>query len=238
MSDVNETHGEIVKFLQSGGSYASALEWLVKDEDRRKHVARIKDTVAMRKGVLREALASSDPEVLVPLQAKMQEYVDAVAKVEMDEPRKLTDGEAFALMREFVDRREIDEFLSTRRDAIKDIVFTAIDFELQEKGLDPEVTGGELAVPELGKVFKKEGCRRGEPALDEKKLRKLLGPRVEKVYRTETVPAHTVEVLDEQELMRLAQEDPEVMEIIRSSLTPGKPSSPRFVVRDLKEEER
>lgn len=237
MSDSGEVHQEIVKFLQSGGSYVSALEWLVKDEDRRKHVARIKDTVATRKQKLREAMASSDPEVLVPLQEKMQDYVDAVAKVEMGEPRHLTEDEARDLMREYIDRREIDEFLTTRREAMKDIVFTAIDFDLQEKGMDPETTGGEIAVPELGKVFRKEGAGRGEPSLDEKKLRKLLGPRIEKVYRSELIPAQTVEVLDEQALMELAQDDPTVMEAIRESLVPGKPKSARFVVRDIKEED-
>lgn len=233
-----QSRDALVALIEGGSTASQALKAFIRAEDEKKRPARIKNTIATRKAALKKAVADLDMERLGALGRKMSGYIDKISTPDVVEPRPLTPLEAFNLMEEYADLREISEFLVVRRETMKDLVFGAIDAENSAKGLDPEVTNGEIPVPGLGKSFRKEGAGRTDPDLDEKKLMKVLDPEdVAKVFREEVVPATTITVLDEERLLRLAQEKPEVMEKIRDALVPGKPKSPRFVVRDLAEEE-
>jgi len=232
-----QSRDAMLALIAGGATPTQALSAFLRAEDEKRRPARIKNTVATRKAALKKAVAELDMERLGVLGRRMASYIDKVCTPDIVEPRMLTELEAFSLMEEYIDQREIAEFLTTRRETMKELVFGAIDAENTAKGFDPEITNGEIPVPGLGKVFRKEGAGRSEPDFDEKKLRKLLGDRADRVYREEIIPEQRTEVLDEEALLRLAQEDPSVMEVIRESLIPGKPKNPRFVVRDLSEEE-
>lgn len=87
-------------------------------------------------------------------------------------------------------------------------------------------------MPELGKVFKREGCGYKPAQIDQKALKALLGDDADKVFVEEVIPAKTVTKLDEEALGKLIMDKPEVLEKVRQALIPGELKSPRFVIRD------
>lgn len=216
------------------GDYTKALGTILRQADAvvaEKSVGKNKE---QRKAALAKAVRNYDVETLAPLQELMQNYIDKMARIELEEPRELTVQERRELMAEHEAMKPIAELLDARRDAMKEISFASIDAALAAEGVeDPATTSGKLVVAELGKKFCKEGAGYKDPSLDHKKLLKLLGEDAKKVVKVEHVPATTVTTFSEEMLMKLAQEKPEVMELIRQSLIPGAPKTPRFTVRPL-----
>lgn len=230
MSDL-VTREQLVAAIAGGASYAQIVEKVKNDPQATEEKKR--SNLATRKAALVEAVAKSDRKVLARLRAGMRRYVSGMADVEMTEPRVLTPTEAQDLMTEYLSRKEIDEFLASRKDTIRDLVFAAIDEELRAKGVDePESTNGSIYVPELDKRFCKEGAGYKPPTLDLKRLKALLGDDAQSVFVEKVVPATTVEELDEDALGRLIMDKPEVLERVRESLNPGQLKSARFTVRD------
>ncbi|QGJ94924.1 hypothetical protein SEA_REDWATTLEHOG_64 [Gordonia phage RedWattleHog] len=225
------TREQLRTALEGGASYAEIVKTVTADAAAVEPKKR--SNLAKRKAAFVEAVAKSDRKVLARLRRGMKAYVSSMADVEMTEPRELTHDEAVALMTEAVTRTEIDEFLESRKDTIKSLVFASIEESLRAKGVeDPEAHGGSLYVPELGKVFKKEGAGFKPAQLDQKALRSLLGDDADKVFVQETIPAKTVTVLDEEALGKLIMDKPEVLETVRQALLPGELKSARFVIRD------
>ena len=225
------TQQQLKSALEGGASYADIVKTVTADAAAVE--PKKKSNLAKRKAAFVEAVAKSDRKVLARLRKGMREYVSAMADVEMTEPRELTRDEASALMREIVTRTEIDEFLESRKDTIKSLVFASIEEALRMKGVEePEAHSGALYVPELGKVFKKEGAGYKPAQIDQKALKALLGDDAAKVFREETIPAKTVTVLDEESLGKLIMDKPEVLETVRQALIPGELKSARFVIRD------
>lgn len=216
------------------GDYARALGTILREADIAVADKVVGKNKAQRKAALAKAVANYDVETLAPLQELMQNYVDNIARIELTEARELTVEEKRLLMTEHESLKPIQEFLESRRDDIREMAFAGIDAELAAGGVEnPATTSGKLVVAELGKKFCKEGAGYKDPSLDHKKLLKLLGDDAKKVVKVEHVPATTVTTFSEEKLMELAQEKPEVMELIRQALIPGAPKSPRFQVRPL-----
>lgn len=228
------TTGGLLQAAASGKGYIEMLKKVLKDADGQiEPEKKGRSTIASRKAALQAAAVELDPEVMVPLQDDMQNYVDRMAAVEMVEPRTLTPAESANLMSEYLKYQPISEFLAARREYIRTTVLTSIDQSAAEKGLDPTDTNGRIDVPELGKSFRKERAGYKEPDLNQKKLAELLGEDADKVFVEEIVPATTKVVFSEEALMKLAQEKPEVMEKIRLALIPGAAKSAAFSVRDI-----
>lgn len=196
-----------------------------------------KTTIDSRKSEWKEAVESLDVDRLLEVQQEMDSFIDKVrvlSKKDSDEI-ELSKAEAKDLMTEHLSNKHITEFLEARQAMVKEMVFQVIDERLRKEGVEnPSVVNGEIQVPELGKVFRKEGAGLKPPSLDMAKLRELLGDRVEEVTVRKTIPEHVVEEVDEDLLVELAQKDESIMEAIQEAAVPGKPKSARFVVRDLK----
>lgn len=214
--------------------YAKQFDDLVRHADEAVAETQRARTIAQRKQAWLDAVATFDVEKLVELQGKMQGYVDKMVRIESAEPRALTAEEVVALGAEYVDYLDIAEFLAVRKDTIRDYVYAHLDETVGED------RSGEIPVPEVGKVFKREGCGRTTPGVDVDRLRELLGADYEQCLEVtevpeQVIPAHTEVAFSEEKLMALAARKPEVLEALRQSLIPGQRKTPRFVVRPYKE---
>lgn len=237
-----EKQSNLSKFLDSKDA-KKALEGLLGALDREVAQKTVRSNLETRKKDWQKAIEKFDVEKLFELQETMENYVDEIAVRELsDTPAVLNDGEKYGLMKEHVNLTTIKEVLDARRDFIKTAVFQSLTQENIEKGVeDPENQNGKIEVPELKKVFCREGTGRSNPSINEEKLEDLLGKEVwEKVIdRVEVpevvIPAHVETNLNVDKLMEAATENPELLEKLRESLVPGKYKSPKFVVRDLKD---
>lgn len=228
------TNEELTALIASGATYAQVLQRVLENEDRRTAFPRQRSSLAARKAAFAKAVTNNDTTVLQAIRRRMKKYIGRIAHVQMDEPRVLTPVEAFELMGEHIDLVSIQEFLASRKDTIKELVFASMDAKLAAGGIDnPSAHNSAIPVAELHRIFKREGAGYSPPSLDEGKLRLLLGDDADKVFDEVEVPATSYLELDHERLIKLAQERPEVMEMIRESLVPGKERSARFVVREL-----
>lgn len=196
-------------------------------------VAPSKSTAAKRKAELQKAIASFDLDRLIALQEKMTTIIDTLTKNEIRlEGGALDESQAYSLMAEHLDEREISELLDVRRDMIREAVFEHFD---NTSGPD---TNGTLEVPGLEKKFCREGAGHGTPAVDEQRLQSLLGVRWVEVCDEEIIPEQIIPsrisyTLSLEKVLDMARGDAAVLEMLRSCLIPGKLRSPRFVVRNL-----
>jgi len=216
--------------------YASQLQSTINEVATASVDATRRRTVAARKKEWATAVASLDLETLTKVETMMTEYVDKIVTIETTDPRELEHSEAVSLMAEHDRMRDITEFLDTRREAIKTLVFAHLD-----KTVGPGENGA-LKIPEMRRVFKREGAGQPDPQLNIEELVRLLGPEANRVFDVVdvpevVVPAHTETVFSEEKLMRLIQEDPSKMELLKKAIVPGKPKTPRFVPRDYDPED-
>lgn len=203
-------------------------------------------TVASRKLQMRLALEEYDVDRLLELQQTMTAFVDLVTRTNTiisndNDASPVLDGEqAKDLMLRYLERREIDEFLTTVKDIIRESVFAHIDAVLTADGVeDAANTNGTLEIPELGQKFSREGAGYQDPKLDEARLKKLLGDRWDDIcddidIPEQVIPAHTEKVLSLEKALKLSRKDPAVMEILRDCIIPGAPKTPRLWVRAMK----
>jgi hypothetical protein len=190
-----------------------------------------KSTVAARKASNRQAIESFDLDRLLELQAKMASIIDTLTANELgDDEVVLSEPKATALMGELLDENDVAELLAVRKEMIREAVFAHLD----------EVEGpnanGSIPVPELGKRFAREGAGVGAPQVDEQRLQALLGDRYTDACDEIIVPAQEARIeykLSIEKVLDMAQDDPELLEQLRTCLVPGKPRTARFWVRDL-----
>jgi len=194
-------------------------------------------TGVQRKADLAEAIRQSNIDKLMALHDKMSGIVGRIVanKDITDQLGRLSEGDLYALMEELQDEQRVKELLEIRYQSIRSAVFAHITENHRLKGVDdPDHTPGEAAVPALGKKFTREGGK-AKAQLDKERLAAKLGTtRWEQVCRTVVIPEHVEHVLDEDKMIALVQSDPEVMEIFRDCVVPGKYGAARFHVRELK----
>lgn len=200
-------------------------------------VAHKNTTIEARKNEWKSVVDSFDIDRLLAIQGEMDSFVDKMKVLDKRDSNEidLTTEEAKSLMVEYLSSKNIAEFLEARQSMVKEIVFRVIEEKLREDGVeDPKNTNGEIAVPELGKVFKKEGAGLKDPSLDVAKLKEILGDRMKEITTVKVIPEKRVEEIDEDLLVELAANDPEVMAAIKESAVSGGPKSPKFIVRNIK----
>lgn len=194
-------------------------------------------SVATRAEEWKQALAKMDDEKLIAMQETMSNYVDLIAKHEVDFgefPKELTGTQRVQLMQGVLWTKEIKEFLDVYQNWVRSAVFSVITEQNTKPGVEyPEYAKGEIPVRSLGKRFCKEGGNRKAPTLNYEKLREELG---EELYnQCVSVEVKRVETFSIEELMKLAETDPSVLEKIRKSLKPGDFGANSFTVRDIKD---
>lgn len=170
-----------------------------------------------RKQALADAISETDIDKLLDLNEKLGQVINQITANDLSEYGDvLTPEQAHALMTEHLDQEEIRELLDIRKKMRKAAIFRHITACVND-----EFGDGEVPVPELKKKFVRQGGK-VKYVVDERVLSDKLGPdRVRRVYKTTFVPASVKFDLDHDALAVLAQEDPEVMEIIRECVVPG-----------------
>jgi len=197
-----------------------------------------KSSVEKRAKEWRDALASMDVDKLLAMQETMSNYVDLIAKHELDfaaPPKDLSEEQKVRMMRSSLMTKEVKEFLEVYYNWVRSTVFGVITEAKEAEGVeDADFAKGEIEVKSLGKRFCKEGGGRRDPVLDEEKLQELLGKEEwEGCLETEVIPAQEVTVFSVEKLMQLAESNPSVLEKIRVCLKPGDFKSNSFMIRDI-----
>ena len=240
MSEV--TKSALATLLSGNPDYVALLASILNEANEEAIEKAKPNTIASRKQAWVDMVKNFDVDGLLELQDTMKSFVDKhVGRLEFDpeSPRELTHEEAVGLMSEYQDVEKILEFMETQKASIRDATFGSLTAKYEAMGIeDPEIEPGEIRVPELGKRFCKEGGGRTAPSLDEVALAELMGEDWDKVTDTieveeVVIPAHTEVVLNEEKLMKLAVNNPAILELVRKSLIPGKPKNVRFQVRPL-----
>ncbi len=231
---------EVGRLLKAGG-YLHAYEELVKQAEREVSKAE-KSTVAQRKTLSRLAIEKHDSERLADLEEKAAALIATINSnlIDLKKPRLLTKRKAKALTEELLAQRDLKELLEVRKEMIREAVFNSLNLQLGAEGVeDPENTNGSIPVPELGKRLSREACGPKDPKLNEEKLEIDLGEErwlqvceVEEIPE-QVIPAHTQYTLSVERLMKLAESDLSILEIVRDCLEVGGYKTPRFFVRNL-----
>jgi predicted house-cleaning noncanonical NTP pyrophosphatase (MazG superfamily) len=226
---------------EAGGSYVEAFKMLV--SRREEQAIRVeRTTVAQRKQQHRDAIENEDEDRLVGLDRKFVTALDQIHSNEIDlQPgRMLTPEEAVGLMQEWLDQRDMAEFLAARMSMIKEAVSNHITAENVAEGKqDPEHINGSVAVPELGHRFAKERCGRKESKVNEELLQSLLTEKeweevcdVVEVPR-QVIPKHKEYTFSPEKMMKLAQKDPKALTRLLECLEVGGWRTPVITVRPL-----
>lgn len=214
----------------------SMVDQIIADEGPGKKL-----TAAQRKDSHRNMLDKFDIDKLLAMQEKMSQAIDRMTanQIDPEDPGVLTPEKAEELMIELLDQTDIKELLEVRRELIRSAVFAHITEEAQRSGVaDPEFATGIVPVPGLGKKFVREGGGRAAPVLDETLFREALGADWEKVYDVQVIPEQVIPerieyTLDPEKVMKMAENDPRLLEALRKSLIPGDRRTPRFTIRNL-----
>ncbi|QDF18628.1 hypothetical protein SEA_PUPPER_142 [Gordonia phage Pupper] len=224
------------------GDYAAAYREIVKQAKTADVAQAPRSTVATRRKAWEKAIKVLDRTKLATANKTLQGYVRKVranSEITHADPHVLTADEANALMVEFLDLKQIEEFIKARYGQIREAAFGSITEEALARGAEfPEHENGFVKAPATGKQFTREGAGRKDPVLNEEKLAALVGAETWKdITVTEHIPAQTVVKLDMDLLLAAARTRPEIMECIRESLDPGAWKTPRLQVRDIKDDE-
>ena len=176
----------------------------------------------LRKRAWVEAVQENSP-LIRELAGEMTLYVTLIPEIS-EEPHILDKQEANDLMVEYCANKKISEFLKSRQETIRSLVFESVALE---KGDDN--AKGEIVVESQGKRFAKEGGGSKKPTLNTALLEKLMGDDWEKV--TDVVETRS---LSEEKLLDYLNDNPGAMKHLREATVPGAPNSMRFAVRDVK----
>lgn len=198
-------------------------------------------TAAQRKDSHRDMLGQFDIDKLLEMQEKMTRAIDRMTanQIDLEDPGVLSPEKAEELMIEMLDQTDIKELLEVRRELIRTAVFAHITEEARrEKKVEPEFASGAVPIPSLGKKFVREAGGRAAPELDETLFREALGAGWESVYDVQVIPEQVIPerieyTLDPERVMKLAENDPKVLEALRKSLIPGARRTPRFTIRNI-----
>lgn len=189
-----------------------------------------------RRAAHQTALENFDIDHLLSMQDKMRAAIDQMTAnlFAFDSPTtELSDTQLASLMRELLDQKDIKDLIDVRYQMIRTLVFAHITEKLDANGVEnPEFAPGEAVVPELGKKFARETSKK--ISLDEKKLHSLLGEeKWNEVCDITVVPEHVETSLSTEKLLKLINDNPELMEVLRDCILPSKWTA-RFMVRELR----
>ena len=235
------TPSDVKSLIKEAGSYVDAYRLLVARREE-EAIAVERTTVAQRKQAHVNAIRQDDALFLEEMDAKFVSALEQIRSNEIaTEPGKMLSlEEAVGLMQEWLDQRDMAELLAARLTMIKEAVSNHITTEKELEGVDnPEHQNGSLAVPELGYRFAKERCGRKDTDVNQEKLRELLSEEeweqvcdVEVIPR-QIIPRHKQYTFSPEKMMKLAQKDPQTLQILLECLEVGGWKSPVITIRPL-----
>lgn len=233
---------EIAALLkEANGSYVEAYKLLVSRREA-EAVSVERTTVAQRKQRHLNAIQNNDEDRLLELDRKFVTALDRIHENEiiLEPGRMLSQAEAIGLMQEWIDQRDMAEFLAARLQMIKEAVSAHITAEKELEGVeDPEHQNGSISVPEMGQRFAKERCGRKNSEVNTERLQELLGDDeweevcdVVEVPR-QVIPKHKEYVFSPEKMMKLAQKDPKALSKLLECMEVGGWRTPVITVRPL-----
>ena len=232
MKELSKT--EITSLLkEANGSYVEAYKLLVARREA-EVISVSRSTVAQRKEQHRNAIEQNDEERLLALDRIHSN------EIVIEPGRTLTSTEAIGLMQEWLDQRDMAEFLAARLLMIKEAVSNHITAEQERDGVeDPEHQNGSIPVPDEGYRFAKERCGRKDSEVNQQRLQELLSRAeweavcdVEEVPR-QIIPKHKEYTFSPEKMMKLAQKDPKALSKLLECLEVGGWRTPVITVRPL-----
>lgn len=240
MSDV--TKSEVAALIkEAGGSYVEAYKLLVARREA-DAITADRTTVAQRKQRHLNAIKQDDIARLNELDQKFVTALDRIRdnSIDLTPGRMLSHEEAINLMHEWLDQRDMAEFLAARLQMIKEAVSNHITTEKEMEGAeDPEHQNGSILVPETGHRFAKERCGRKGSEVNTERLQELLGEEeweqvcdVVDVPR-QIIPRHKEFTFSPEKMMKLAQKDPKALSKLLECLEVGGWRNPVITVRPL-----
>lgn len=240
MTDIDKA--EVAALLkEAGGSYIEAYRILVARKESQAIKAE-RSTVAQRKEQHRNAIQQHDEERLNELDRKFVTALDHIHENEIviQPGRMLSHEEAIGLMQEWLDQRDMAEFLAARLLMIKEAVDNHITAANAADGAeDPVNKNGSIPVPETGYRFAKERTGRKESEVNQQRLQELLTEKeweevcdVVEVPR-QIIPKHKEYTFSPEKMMKLAQKDPKALTKLLECLEVGGWRTPVITVRPL-----
>lgn len=240
MKELNKT--EIASLIkEANGSYVEAYKLLIARREEEAVVVG-RTTVAQRKQQHLNAIEQGDDERLDALDRKFVQALDHIREnsIDLTPGRMLSHEEAVGLMQEWLEQRDMAEFLAARLQMIKEAVSNHITAEKEMEGVeDPEHQNGSISVPEAGHRFAKERCGRKKSEVNTERLQELLGEEeweqvcdVVEVPR-QIIPKHKEYIFSPEKMMKLAQKDPKALSKLLECLEVGGWRTPVITVRPL-----
>lgn len=187
-------------------------------------------TAKARKEALRQMIEVVDLDKFVHIQDQMTSVLDQILAnaINAESEEICTDAELAAYMQEYLDSQELKDLFELRYQMIRARIFahmTAVD------GVGPT----EIPMPAFDKKFTREGGKTrfglDESEAGRDKLAHLLGPeRWARIIKQTVVTTYS---LDHDAIVKLVNEDPAVMEILRACVIPTPPTKTSFHVRNI-----
>lgn len=195
--------------------------------------------VETRKAAWREAAAKGKKkDIQQVLQAAKQHpsLAKLVANISTDSDAHVLDSDEVILVAEQVlAGKLLEEWIKATYETARNLVFTSLDVQFADQGEDfPEHTNGFIDSPELGKRLSREGAGRKDSALDEDKLRELIGDEAFAAISVEVVTRKVDDAL----LIAAVADNPELLEQVRAAVEVGDWKTPRFTIRDIPANEK
>lgn len=202
---------------------------------------------AVRRAEWKAALDVIPMDKIIQLEKTMSSYVDKflLTRIELSEPRELTQSEIDGLAKEYLAWEELNDFIQARYSQFRAMVFASItarrEREIQESGLISDRPAsqmpGELYSEAYGIRFKREGGNRKPPQVVWSRLEAELPTEVYKEICDEVkvsrqvIPAHTEYRPNGEKLMDAVQKGLVPLEVLREAIIPGAWMTPKFVPR-------
>lgn len=213
---------------------ATLVADLLKQADQAAAALKSGSNVELRKAAHRKNLKEANAVELVRVAQAQDDILPQgsgiAAKSDEIMERGFNEDEALLAMDTFLKIALAVEAETSIKELIRTLVFRTMDLGAAEQGEEfPEHTNMELAVPELGKRFVREGCGRKDATFDVAALQESLDPETFAAITTEKV----TRVVDHDALTAAVLADPSIMEKVRDSVVSGGWKAPRLSVRDI-----
>lgn len=197
-------------------------------------------TGVARRAEHRKALENFDIDHLLGMQDELADLVNHMSACTFitEDHETLSENRLELVMTALDSVKNAQDFMKSWYELARLALFTHITNTLAANGVeDPEWATGEAPVPALGRKFTREGGK-AKLTLDHTKLAEGLGEQHwNNVHTTKLIPARTETVVDEDKLVELVANNPELLEVFKTAVRVDSRTSQRLNTREIEDEE-
>lgn len=245
MSDTVVATSEFRELVQKAAA-AGSLSALIEEIDRvtEEKVVVKPPTKQQRINQWKQDKNEMDLDKVQRISDVLSTYVEKffVDRVDMQEPRELTQEEVDKLAQEYLDLEQMSELITSRHQMMRWMTFQSLNekyaSEDEKMKVDaktpPQQRKGRLESQAFGRAFCREGGNRTPAAINWSRLRAELPADVfNEVCDAEIIPEHVEYTPNEKKFMAAVLEGRVPMELLRDAMVPGKWQTPKFQVRKI-----